>query len=452
MTALNDGESSQPPPLVAACRPAPADELKHLAAALPAGELLLDHVDGSPRPVTCAIQDWAAWGLARLTGPADGPAVAPAAPVAARVRALAAGITALLDPAPERPEGHQQDPRRAWHRPGSPAATTIDPAQLLTGRSTLHGWTRAGQTSVNGSCRLLRAADGWLAVNLSRPSDVELLPALLQAEFTGDPWDALAAAARLRPAAELAARAQLLGTPAAVLGSDADLAPLRWWLVGTPAPYLPDDPYRADVVLDLSAMWAGPLCAHLLGRAGAQVVKVEDVHRPDGARFGPAEFYADLHAGHASVVLDFAKDEGRAALHALAAEADVVIESSRPRALQALGLEADEWLAARPGRTWISITGYGREDPADRVAFGDDAAVAGGLVAEAPDGTPVFCADAIADPLTGLYAALAGLTSRAAGGGHLLDVAMAGVAADVGRQSDAPTRQHVVDAAGVHPC
>ena len=449
--------------LTAACRPAPADELAHLAAALPGGDLLASYVDTSPQPATCAVQDWAAWGLARLTGPADGPATAPAAPVAARVRALTAGITALLDPVPVGSQSGRPGnpaatdpaqllgpqpgrPQPSPHRPGNPAATMIDPAALLTGRASLHGWVRAGRTSVNGTCRLVRAADGWLAVNLSRPSDLELLPALLQTEFTGDPWDALASAASRRPAADLAARAQLLGTPAVVLGSDADLAPLRWWLVGAPAPA------GTDVVLDLSAMWAGPLCAHLLGRAGAQVVKVEDVHRPDGARFGPPEFYAELHAGHASVVLDFATADGRAALHALAAEADVVIESSRPRALRALGLIADEWLAAGPGRTWISITGYGRDDPADRVAFGDDAAVAGGLVAEAADGTPLFCADAIADPLTGLYAALAGLTSRAAGGGHLLDVAMAGVAADIGRPGEGTVRGHAIDATGVHPC
>ena len=39
------------------------------------------------------------------------------------------------------------------------------------------------------------------------------------------------------------------------------------------------------------------------------------------------------------------------------------------------------------------------------MAFGDDAAVSGGLVG-GTDGEPVFCGDAIADPLTGLHAAL----------------------------------------------
>ena len=58
--------------------------------------------------------------------------------------------------------------------------------------------------------------------------------------------------------------------------------------------------------------------------------------------------------------------------------------------------------AAAGSAVWVSITGYGRDGPAaQRVAFGDDAAVAGGLIGG--DRTdPVFCADAVADPLAGL--------------------------------------------------
>ena len=46
-----------------------------------------------------------------------------------------------------------------------------------------------------------------------------------------------------------------------------------------------------------------------------------------------------------------------------------------------------------------------------------------------PDGTPLFCADAVADPLTGLHAALATVASQSGGGGHLLDLALCHVAA-----------------------
>jgi len=133
-----------------------------------------------------------------------------------------------------------------------------------------------------------------------------------------------------------------------------------------------------------------------------------------------------LHAGQESVAVDFRLAEGRASVADLIRSADFVIEASRPRALAQLGLSHDQ-LDLREGTVWVSITGHGRRRP-DLVAFGDDAAAAGGLVARSGSG-PAFCADAIADPLTGVIAALAAVASRAAGGGHLLDVAMSEVAA-----------------------
>ena len=45
-----------------------------------------------------------------------------------------------------------------------------------------------GATSPNGHCRILAAADGWVALNLARPSDLELMPAWIGAEIDDDPW------------------------------------------------------------------------------------------------------------------------------------------------------------------------------------------------------------------------------------------------------------------------
>ena len=110
----------------------------------------------------------------------------------------------------------------------------------------------------------------------------------------------------------------------------------------------------------------------------------------------------------------------------------MVIESSRPWALAQLGLSPQQFISERPGRSWISITGYGRDgDRSNHVAFGDDAAVSGGLVAWADPDTPVFCADAVADPVGGLFAAFGGLVSMAAGGGFLVNVTLSGAAAEI---------------------
>ena len=413
--------------LLACCQPDPAAERRYLAGWLPAGTLDLGVVgqpclpgDGgvpdSPFAADCAVLAWARSGLMDLTGPRDGPPTAPAAPVLARVDALAQAIAMLAA------------------RQGT--QLRLDLGHVLAARAAESGFRRQGTVSANGSCRLLRAADGWLAVNLARDSDIRSLAAVLGHDPAGDPWVELRSHAASRSAAAVTAAAQLVGIPAAGLSTE-QAGPVRFRRIGHPgtAPRL---------VLDLSAMWAGPLCASILHRAGWRVVKVEDPRRPDGARSGPPRFYSDLHDGIPAVRLDFGSPSGQAELVRLASTAGIVVEASRPRALRALGLIAEEWLAAAPGRIWISVTGYGRDDPQQRVAFGDDAAVAGGLVAWAPDSTPVFCGDAIADPLTGLHAGLAALAAHAAGGGFLLDAAMAGVSADVARPAPGPVIPHFV--------
>jgi CoA transferase family III len=394
----------------------------------------------------CPVLGWAASGGMALTGQADGAPSASAAPAFGLLAAVAGELAAVT-------------------RAGG-VEVRADPGELVAGRAALAGFTRRGRVSAGGSARLLRAADGWCAVNLSRDDDVAAVPAIIgalgldgmdgMAGRLGGPegaWGALEAAAPGTRAEALAGAAQLLGVPAATLpsvrsgrpssarpssgrnesglsgaGESGGWPPGR---VGRIAARSAGARLAGALVVDLSSMWAGPLCARLLGLAGADVIKVETPDRPDGARAGERRFFDWLHAGHRSVVLDFRAESGRRALAALLAVADVVIEASRPRALRQLGL-APELIPHRDGRVWLSITGYGRADTAlsELVAFGDDAAVAGGLVGRTgDDGAPVFCADAIADPLTGLCGALAVARSVAGGGGELIDLSMRAVAA-----------------------
>jgi hypothetical protein len=299
----------------------------------------------------------------------------------------------------------------------------IDPLATLTSRAALAGYHGGGEISCGGSTRLLRCANGWLAVTLARPEDVDSVPAwLAPSDATG--WEGIAHVVRCREAGELAARARLLGLAVAPLGSvqRRDGPATRARRVGRARAS------RAEgmLVVDLSSLWAGPLCARVLQAAGARIVKVESEGRPDGARAHPA-FFDALHRGQESVAIDFGSSAGRADLRALLEAADVVIESSRPRALQQLGIDAGEILGRGRPRLWISITGYGADgEAANWVAFGDDAAAAGGLVAW-DDGRPCFCADAVADPATGLVAAAAAFVALRSGR-WTIDVALARVA------------------------
>lgn len=300
----------------------------------------------------------------------------------------------------------------------------VDVPALLFGRARLLGLERRGRISANGTSRLFRAKDAWFTVNLARADDIEAVPAVVGRALAAaeDPWNALGDAATRTTADTIVDEAQLVGVPAAVLASVGPVAhPVSWTPAGGPAVT------RPPRIIDLSAMWAGPLCGRLLRGAGAEVVKVESPGRPDGARSGHPGFWNWLHEGQEIVMVDLETRGGVAHLEELIAGADAVIDSSRPRALAQLGIRAEE--RAGPDLTWISITGYGRTGPwAGRVAFGDDAAVAGGLVARDSHHEPVFCGDALADPLSGLVAAAAGARALAQGGG-LVSVAMAEVAA-----------------------
>ena len=341
--------------------------------------------------VSSVAAQWGSSGLAYLTGLSDGPPDFSRANVLDRAGQVAAATGG-----------------------GTGAAT------LLTGRAGLLGLIRRGRVSTGGATRLLATRDGWCAITLSRPDDVACVPALLHAdEVPADPWPMLQRWAAARPVSAIIERAGLLDIPVAALG-EAAAAPPRIRQTGArssrrgPAGLL---------VTDLSSMWAGPLCGHLLARAGATVVKVESPRRPDGTRAGNRAFFNWMNGEKLSYCLDLDREADE--LRELLAVSDIVIEGSRPAALTRRRLGPDD-VAPPAGRIWLRISGY--DERSGRPAFGDDAAVAGGLVGSGIGG-PVFCGDAIADPLTGLEATLAVVESLGRGGGEVIHVSMAAVAA-----------------------
>ena len=315
---------------------------------------------------------------------------------------------------------------------GSAAIAELDGATLLGERAALGGLRVPGRTSAGGGCALYDAADGCIALTLARPDDRELLPALLDAEPESI-CDAAGVARSIRrhPVAKLVAQGRSLGlaiadAAAPPTGPRRPGACIAWGRRRDGAPR------RAPRVVDLSALWAGPLATHLLGLAGAEVIKVESRRRPDTMRDGDARLFRLLNQGKASVALDFADAADRAALARLIDAADIVVEASRPRALRQIGIDADALVATRPGLAWISITGHGATgEAADWVGFGDDAGVAAGLSAalRAAGGRHGFVGDAIADPLTGIFAATVAWEAWRSGSGGRYDVALSQVAA-----------------------
>jgi crotonobetainyl-CoA:carnitine CoA-transferase CaiB-like acyl-CoA transferase len=360
-------------------------------------------------------QRWAASGLQDLTTPCGAAPVEPPPHLIDRLDALTTRLrsaSALIGEAVEH-----------------------DGLALLAARATTGDRRPSVRESVTGRSRLVPCADGWVAVTLARPDDLQLVPALVGRDVPVDTadvhvdvaWDAVAAWCAEMSVAAVVERATLLGLAIAGVGETQDDRRDADGLVVTSRDPS-DQTSRASLdgvrVVDLSALWAGPLCGALLAEAGADVVKVESSTRPDASRLGSPQLFEALNARKRMVTVDVSTPQGVADLRDLITGADVVIEASRPRALRHLGI-------AVPGdgpRLWLSITAHGYCEPAGcRIGFGDDAAAAGGLVTWR-DGEPMFCGDAIADPLTGLTAATVALELLAHGGTHHVDVAMAAVA------------------------
>ena len=287
---------------------------------------------------------------------------------------------------------------------GSKRLNQLDASTLLGERAMLLGLPRppCGQ-SYSGASRLLPCNNGWIAVTLPRKSDWELIPAWLERD-SDESWQGLQESLQTQSVDRVVERGRLLGLAVAKASIPPHISSL--------SPVKPTYSYRQEsespLVLDLSALWAGPLCGYLLHLAGARVIKVESTTRPDGARLGNQDFYSLLNQGKRSVAFNFKEIEGRNALRQLIEKADIVIESSRPRALRQLGVLPEELVRKRQCLVWVSITGYGRQEPeANWSAYGDDAGAAAGLcfLMWKATGQYQFAGDAIADPLTGIETA-----------------------------------------------
>jgi hypothetical protein len=302
---------------------------------------------------------------------------------------------------------------------------------LLAERAASLMLRRAGRTSCSGASRLMRGADGWMAVSLARADDRQLLPAWLGLDPSdravtteSSPWAEVERRLRSQPCGALVGSAIDLGLAVSEVGEVTD----RRLVVAEPLGDRAPGAIGGLRVVNLASLWAGPLCADVLRRMGADVVCVESTGRPDGAR-ATAHWFDAIHEGQRSVALDFGSPAGLERLRRLLESADVVIEGSRPRALEQLGIDARAIASAGRPTVWVSITGHGRgPERAMRIGLGDDAAAAGGLVAWT-DAGPTFVADAVSDPMTGLLAAAAVVDQIDHGAAALLDVALSRTAA-----------------------
>ena len=198
-------------------------------------------------------------------------------------------------------------------------------------------------------------------------------------------------------------------------------------------------PLDGLLVVDFSQGIAGPYCGRLMAEQGARVIKIEppagDWMRALGA--GPEATSASAlfyNLGKESVVLDLKAERGRERALALAARADVVIESGRPGVMDGLGLGFEAVRARNAGVVYLSVSGYGRTGPraGDPMTDTVGQAFSGWMsINRGRDGIPHKTDTTIVDAVTGLYAFQAvvmalwrGVRGTAAREARLLDVSL----------------------------
>jgi len=198
-------------------------------------------------------------------------------------------------------------------------------------------------------------------------------------------------------------------------------------------------------VIDLSRMLSGPYCTMHLADHGAEVIKIESSSGDTSRGNGPfreddtdqdwAGYFISLNRGKKSIQIDLKSDLGRTQFRALAATADVIVESFRPGVMDRLGLAYEMLAADNPRLVYAAIRGYG--DPrsgkspyADWPSYDVVAQAIGGLmsITGADANSPTKTGPGVGDIFAGMMMAFGIMAAlreaEATGKGQFVDVAM----------------------------
>lgn len=123
-------------------------------------------------------------------------------------------------------------------------------------------------------------------------------------------------------------------------------------------------PLQGVKVVELSGIGPAPFCAMVLADMGADVVRIV---RP-GTGVDPADV---LSRNRPTVEIDIRSAPGQAAVLALVAQADILIEGFRPGVMEKNGLGPTECQAINPRLIYGRMTGWGQYGPLAQAAGHD---------------------------------------------------------------------------------
>ncbi|OBH64935.1 cag pathogenicity island protein [Mycobacterium colombiense] len=141
-------------------------------------------------------------------------------------------------------------------------------------------------------------------------------------------------------------------------------------------------PLAGTRIIDATAWWAGPSSTHILAALGADVVHLESVQHPDGARMTAGAFmdqpswwersamFLATNANKKGLTLDLSSPRGRELFFRLVENADVVVENFSPRVFENFGLTWEALSAVNPRLIMTRMPAFGLDGPwRDNVGF-----------------------------------------------------------------------------------
>ena len=193
-------------------------------------------------------------------------------------------------------------------------------------------------------------------------------------------------------------------------------------------------PLKNIRVVEMGTYITGPAAAMQLADLGADVIKVERPGEGDPFRAFKGGLYSPhfqtYNRNKRSIALDTKRPDDLAVFNALIERADVFIQNFRPGVAEKFGAGEDDLRKINPTIVYCAISGFGTSGPArDRPTYDTVAQAASGFLRlMTPPTNPRVIGPAIADAVTGHYAAtgiLAALVERGVTGqGRRLDISM----------------------------
>ena len=191
-------------------------------------------------------------------------------------------------------------------------------------------------------------------------------------------------------------------------------------------------------VVDFTQVFMGPSCTQMLGDYGADIIKVE---RPGAGDISRNSFpdkdgqdnpiFLSINRNKRSVSIDTRTEEGRNVLHAILADADVVVSNFRSGVMERMGFGYEDLTADNPGIIWASGTGFGPVGPYSHKGGQDAIAQAYSGVMwrrESEDQKPSIYPTTLCDYITGMHLMqgimLALRTRETTGTGQKVEVTM----------------------------